>query len=710
VVVVYASITMAVAQFVMAPPVSSDGVLQSEEIKSATTQSEEIDSAQSATTPLRIIGRIAMGLRVLRVLVNMRKVNELRGSVATKLRTAVSQNKRRYQANGFDMDLTYITNRVIAMSAPALGDHAAYRNDCNVVSRFLSLQHYASFFIFNLCDTCISSDGVIGNYHPRMFFNQVQRIPFEDHCPPLLVELIQFCREASKWLSRDNTHIVNVHCKGGKGRTGVMIAALLLWSGHRKCALDAMELFAFRRTSNYDPEAGIDGDEDVDEGGKGIFDRKKEPNRGVDGPSQQRYLFYLEAMLYQGIQPLSASNVVLKSIQFPAGAAQEKKAWLLSFVIKCQRTVFHDSFGRNAARAVTFGGPGCTNKDSNCQMLTLQANLPIFQDTRIEMYRHKRPMDPKRKLLWFVVWHPAFYQGQNEIKFAKKKVDMLHKDSKCEKADANFTLTLRLSTDTSEPSVGNACDLKRLFKEFGEERTFKLGDDITGTEREITFITSGFAEAVIIEDERLMQQPHPLGVPIPEHIPGVGYAVGNMRTPIHTVLGEGNVLGVADFFASKHRLVFRARSEVKALVLRSRQSVENLLDLSHLSNDLFGLPNPLSPNGSMDCDPKTQNIPSHKPPGQTTKFGHFTPPDKAFKHQQVSNPSSNQNEKAEGIHSAPLESPTKRAWVVKKRLNVLQHDWRYTFSNVISIRTSDGKCTRALTFQSFCQVSGGGRD
>jgi PTEN phosphatase family protein len=249
---------MAVAQFVMAPPGSS------------ATESEEVGSAQSATTPLRIVGRVAMGLRVLRVLINMRKVNELKGTVATKIRTAVSQNKRRYQANGFDMDLTYITNRVIAMSAPALGDHAAYRNDCNVVSRFLSLQHYASFFIFNLCDTCISSDGVIGNYHPMMFFNQVQRIPFEDHGPPLLVELIQFCREASKWLSRDNAHIVNVHCKGGKGRTGVMIAALLLWSGHRKCAMDAMELFAFRRTSNWDPAADIDHGDDGDEGGKGV--------------------------------------------------------------------------------------------------------------------------------------------------------------------------------------------------------------------------------------------------------------------------------------------------------------------------------------------------------------------------------------------------------------------------------------------------------
>ena len=32
--------------------------------------------------------------------------------------------------------------------------------------------------------------------------------------------------------------------------------------------------------------------------------------------------------------------------------------------------------------------------------------------------------------------------------------------------------------------------------------------------------------------------------------------------------------------------------------------------------------------------------------------------------------------KAEGLYSAPPGTPTKRAWVVKKRLNMLQNDWR----------------------------------
>jgi hypothetical protein len=36
-----------------------------------------------------------------------------------------------------------------------------------------------------------------------------------------------------------------------------MAAALLLWSGHRRCAMDALELFTFRRTRDYRPEVPL---------------------------------------------------------------------------------------------------------------------------------------------------------------------------------------------------------------------------------------------------------------------------------------------------------------------------------------------------------------------------------------------------------------------------------------------------------------------
>ena len=45
--------------------------------------------------------------------------------------------------------------------------------------RFFAQRHYGRFRVFSLCDTAVSSDGVTGNYHPRLLLRQVRRIPFE---------------------------------------------------------------------------------------------------------------------------------------------------------------------------------------------------------------------------------------------------------------------------------------------------------------------------------------------------------------------------------------------------------------------------------------------------------------------------------------------------------------------------------------------------
>lgn len=55
---------------------------------------------------------------------------KMRGSFQRDLQAAVSMNRRRYYDHrmNFDLDLTYICDRVIGMSMPCVGD-AVYRND-----------------------------------------------------------------------------------------------------------------------------------------------------------------------------------------------------------------------------------------------------------------------------------------------------------------------------------------------------------------------------------------------------------------------------------------------------------------------------------------------------------------------------------------------------------------------------------------------------
>ena len=186
-----------------------------------------------------------------------------------KLRGAVSKKKRRYQQDSFDLDLTYVTERVIAMGYPSESVEAAFRNPYKEVFRFLETRHRGHYKVYNLC--CERG------YEPSKFHGRVSIHPFADHNAPPIELIEEFCEDVDDWLKADPSNVAVVHCKAGKGRTGLMICAYLLYSAPQSfpTAASALAFYATARTYN---------------------------KKGVTIPSQIRYVHYAAECFRRGIR------------------------------------------------------------------------------------------------------------------------------------------------------------------------------------------------------------------------------------------------------------------------------------------------------------------------------------------------------------------------------------------------------------------------
>lgn len=138
------------------------------------------------------------------------------------MKILVSKNKNRYVNEGFDLDLSYILPNVIAMGFPSQGIEGLYRNHMEDVQRFFNKKYYPNYKIYNLCSE--------RKYDEQSFHCCSQNYTFDDHNPPIFMLMVDFCQDLHNFLTENPKNVAAVHCKAGKGRTGVMICCYLIYS------------------------------------------------------------------------------------------------------------------------------------------------------------------------------------------------------------------------------------------------------------------------------------------------------------------------------------------------------------------------------------------------------------------------------------------------------------------------------------------------
>ena len=119
---------------------------------------------------------------------------------------------------------------------------AVYRNPLDEVLQFFEVYHDGCYKIYNLC----VEPG--RQYDPVKFGGRVVSYPFKDHNAPPLAMMAPFCRDVAQWLTLDPRNVAAIHCKAGKGRTGLMLTAILLHLRLYATAADALAAVATART------------------------------------------------------------------------------------------------------------------------------------------------------------------------------------------------------------------------------------------------------------------------------------------------------------------------------------------------------------------------------------------------------------------------------------------------------------------------------
>ena len=338
----------------------------------------------------------------------------------------VSKKKKRFidEENGFNLDLTYIGGQehgqLIAMGYPAEGVEALYRNSMQEVKRFFETFHKGKYAVYNLCFE--------RQYDLAQHFERSFRFGFDDHNPCPLQLIKPFCDSVGDWLNKDVKHVAAIHCKAGKGRTGMMIACYLVHSGQCATADEALFYFGEQRTKN---------------------------KKGVTIPSQMRYVHYYEQLLRRGsVQPYTYQITHVRFVGVPnfdsgllSGGCDpyfQAMMYWLDDSLQVQKKVIYD-YKKRVKKIRHF------KKDERFVDLDCSAhNLLVRGDVKLIFYDKDRyNADDKMMHVWF---HTGFIEN-NYLCFEKSVIDKACKDKEHKKFDANFKLEIFLHRVDTEIDV-----------------------------------------------------------------------------------------------------------------------------------------------------------------------------------------------------------------------------------------------------------------
>ncbi|XP_070759563.1 tensin-2-like [Enoplosus armatus] len=283
----------------------------------------------------------------------------------------------------YDFDLTYITERIISVFFPPDLEEQRYRRNLQEVASMLKSKHQDKFLLLNLSEKRHD----ITRLNPK-----VQDYGWPDlHAPPL-DRICAVCKAMETWLISDPHNVVVLHCKGNKGKTGVIVAAYMHYSKISAGADQALTTLAMRKFCEDKVSSSLQ-------------------------PSQNRYIYYFGGLL-SGTIKMNSSPLFLHQILIPSLPNFQAGGGFYPFL----------KIYQSLQLVYTSGVYDPQSSRARKLCVTMEPALLLKGDIMVKCY-HRRSRAAEREVVFRVQFHTCTVHGA-QLWFGKTELDLACTDDR----------------------------------------------------------------------------------------------------------------------------------------------------------------------------------------------------------------------------------------------------------------------------------------
>uniref|UniRef100_A0A8C4Z5M7 DnaJ heat shock protein family (Hsp40) member C6 n=2 Tax=Gadus morhua TaxID=8049 RepID=A0A8C4Z5M7_GADMO len=137
-----------------------------------------------------------------------------------------------------ELDIAYITSRIIVMTYPAESAQIGYQNHVEDIRSFLDSRHADHYTVFNLSQR---------NYRGAKFSNRVSECNWPSRQAPSLHNLFAVCKNMHNWLKQNPKNVCVITCSDGHAPSGVLVGAMFCFCHLFANPVPAMQLLSAKR-------------------------------------------------------------------------------------------------------------------------------------------------------------------------------------------------------------------------------------------------------------------------------------------------------------------------------------------------------------------------------------------------------------------------------------------------------------------------------